>query len=450
MCTRRIGTALLAILTATVVSGFAAAADALRPNVLIITVDTLRADRMSGYGYERPTTPNLDRLMRSGVRFTQARTVEPLTGPALCSMLTAQFPHETGASRNGLRMHAGLPSLPKMLRDEGYRTAAIVSNWTLRDKITGLGEHFDEYVELLKRKRWLGLFSSETKGDKVTDFALEWLEDNAGDVRDEPFLLWVHYIDPHAPYKKQRSYLGALGLPTKGTIEPGERYDTEIAFADAQVARVLDRLEKLGLVDNTLIAFASDHGESLGEHDYWGHGRHLYEPTLRIPMSLVWPGRIEPRTIEAPALNIDLAPTIARLLGLEVPEEFRGYDWNGVLDGGEPPLDRATAHQAHRGAVFSKHDSDLARRAGLLEVGVVLHGMKEVLRIKKGRARWRFDLTADPAELANLAAPRSDPTEDLRLWMELVDSGLRRADEVPPRQLDDETIERLRALGYAD
>jgi len=145
------------------------ASEPARPNVLILTVDTLRADRMSAYGYERNTSPNLDRLMQNGVLFTQARTVEPLTGPGLCAMLTSSFPHENGATRNGLRMRPGLPSLPKLLQEDGYRTAAIVSNWTLRDKITGLAEHFEQYDTVFKHKRWLGLFSSEARAGVVTE-----------------------------------------------------------------------------------------------------------------------------------------------------------------------------------------------------------------------------------------------------------------------------------------
>jgi arylsulfatase A-like enzyme len=422
-----------------------------RPNVLLLTIDTLRADRLSGYGYERTTSPNLDRLMRSGVRFTQARTVEPLTAPALCAMLTSSFPHENGATRNGLLMRQGLSSLPTLLQSEGYLTAAIVSNWTLRHKITGLADHFEEYDELLRRKRWLGLFSSEAKANHVTDTAVEWLEHYSASP-ERPFLLWVHYTDPHAPYKGHGVHLAELGLEERrGKLSASDRYDTEIAYTDHQVSRLLGRLDELGLTEETLVVFTSDHGESLGEHDYWGHGRHLYEPTLRIPMALTWPGRIEPRVIEAPALNIDLTPTIAGLLQLEQPDEFRGLDWTAVLTGAAPPpMDRATQHQAHRGAVFSRHDSDIARRAGLLEVGVVRSGYKEILRLKKDRKRWRFDLSADPREQVNLSEPGSDPTDGLRVWMEFVDFGLRQSDDVPPQPLDDETIEQLRALGYAD
>jgi len=437
----------------TFVAGLAAkGAEPDAPNILLLTIDTLRADRLSGYGYERATSPNLDRLMARGVRFTEARTVEPLTSPALCAMMTSRYPHESGATRNGLRMRESLPSLPKLARDAGYRTAAFVSNWTLRDKITGLAEHFDEYEEIFKRKRWFGLVSGETGAGVITDHVLDWLDDYAGEREDErrPFLLWVHYSDPHAPYKRQRSHLQSLGLPTKGKLPASDRYDTEIAYADAQMQRVLDRLTQMGLSDNLLIVFASDHGESLGEHDYWGHGRNLFEPTLRIPLAVIWPGRIEPGTIDAPAVNLDVAPTVAGLLGFPAPEGFRGYDWSDVLRGGPLPENRATRHQAHRGAVLSHHDSDVARKAGLLEVGVVQNGVKEILRVKRGRDHMRFDLRADPDEQKNLAVPQSIPTENLRSWMHLVDAGLENADEITPQPLDDETIERLRALGYAD
>ena len=119
-----------------------------KPNVVLITVDTLRADRISGYGYERPTSPHIDRLIADGVRFEEARTIEPLTSPALCSIVTSLYPHEHGSSRNGLRMRQGLPSLPKTLQAHGYRTAAFVGNWTLRDKLSGLAEHFEEFEEV--------------------------------------------------------------------------------------------------------------------------------------------------------------------------------------------------------------------------------------------------------------------------------------------------------------
>lgn len=424
--------------------------EASRPNLLILTIDTLRADRLSSYGYERPTSPNLDRLIASGIRFTQARTVEPLTGPALCSMMTSRYPHEHGATRNGLRMRTGLDSLPKLLNSHGYRTAAILANWTLKDRASNLGEHFEDYRMVLKRKRWFGLVSSEATADDVTEEAVEWLQDYSDSGEDRPFFLWVHYVEPHAPYRLQKDRLEALGLPLKGDHPPSDRYDTEIAEVDRSIGELLARVQALGLGRELLTVFTSDHGESLGEHNYWGHGRHLYEPTLHVPMSLTWPGRLEPATITAPALIIDLAPTIAGLVGLEPPSSFVGYDWTPtVRDGDQPPAGRLTHHQAHKGAVISDHDSDLARRSGLLEVAVIQQGLKEIFRVKNGR-HWKFDLATDPRELVNLIELKSSPSERLQGMIEVVSSGLSSLDAEVPEPLDEESIERLRALGYAD
>ena len=165
---------ILAAFTFAFAGGSARAADP--PYVLLVTVDTLRADRLSSYGYGRPTSPNIDALLERGLRFSRARTVEPLTNPALASMLTGIEPHRHGASRNGLRVEQGLESLPKILARNGWLTAAFVSNWTLKDNVSRLGEHFEEYGEVFTRRRWLGLLNAEATATDVTDEALEHLE----------------------------------------------------------------------------------------------------------------------------------------------------------------------------------------------------------------------------------------------------------------------------------
>jgi len=336
------------------------------PNVLIVTVDTLRADHLGAYGYKRNTSPTIDRLMREGVRFTQARTVEPLTGPALCSMLTSRYPHEHGASRNGLRLRSGMASLPKALQAHGYRTSAFVGNWTLRDKLSGLAEHFEFYEEILSRRRWFGLAKGEATAEDLNDAFADWLADHTTRHGDRPFMAWVHYVEPHAPYRNQKDFHRQLGFRSNQNLDAADRYDTEIAAVDAAIAELLRIAGKSVDLDDTLIVFASDHGESLGEHGYWGHGRHLYEPTLHIPMAIRWPGHVPRSTVEAPALLIDLAPTIMGLVGSKAGAPFAGQDWTRVFGGAEAPMNRITRYQTHRGAVLSKHDSDLARKAGLL------------------------------------------------------------------------------------
>jgi len=418
------------------------------PNIILVSVDTLRADRLSSYGYERATSPNIDRLVEGGVRFDQARTVEPLTNPALSSMITGLYPHEHGGSRNGLRVRAGLASLPKTMQARGYRTAAFVGNWTLRDKLSGLREHFEVYEEVLTRKRWFGLVRREADARDITAGALEWVAEHGRTRAEQPFLLWVHYVEPHAPYRLHKEYLSQLGLEAKGLTD-SDRYDTEIAFVDAAIGDLLEGLGAHSPESETLVIFTSDHGESLGEHNYWGHGRHLHDTTLHIPMALYWKDRLRPGTVDAPALIIDLAPTVLGLLGETAPAGFQGFDWAGVLGGEEPPLDRVTRYQAHRGAVISRHDSELARRAGLLEVGVLQKNIKEVFRVESGQ-RQLYNVAEDSGELFNLTPPKVDPTEGLLNWMRIVYNGLSQFEDAPPKPLDEESIEQLRSLGYVD
>jgi len=427
------------------------------PNVLVVTVDTLRADRLSAYGYRRPTTPNLDRLLAQGARFTQARTVEPLTNPSLCSMFTSLYPHEHGATRNGLRLRPDALSAARVLGRRGYRTAAFVGNWTLRNGISGLGDHFQSYDEVFTRKRWLGLFKGEATAEDLTDSALAWLdghEANYGDNHRKPFLLWVHYVEPHAPYRLQETQAGRLRIGTDSDVSRPDRYDTEVAFADAQIGRLLARFQRdPELAANTLIVFAADHGESLGEHSYWGHGRNLYEPTLRIPLGLVWPGKIRPAVIDAPALNLDVAPTVLGLAGLPVPGAFHGYDWSPVLlRGAEAPRERTMWFQAHKGAVLSAQEAGSARRKGLLEVAVLTGWRKEIFRVSENR-RWTFDLLRDPGEVRSLdprAASSSAGSAGLQSWMTSVRKGLAASDQVLATHIDAESAARLRALGYAE
>jgi arylsulfatase A-like enzyme len=418
------------------------------PNVLLVTVDTLRADRLSAYGYGKPTSPHLDRLLARGVRFDGARTVEPLTAPAMASMLTSLHPHEHGSTRNGLPVRDGLQSLSTVLRRRGFRTAAFVGNWTLRDGISGLGSHFDEYHEVLSRKRWL-LMKGEATAEDLTRGALDWLADHRRDGAQRPYLLWVHYVEPHAPYRTQAAFRQRLGYAARGDLPAAARYDTEVAFVDQAIGELLAGVQRLGADGDTLIAFVADHGETLGEHGYWGHGRHVYETGLRVPMGLVWPGNVAPQVIAADASILDLAPTILGLMGYPALGQPRGFDWAPVLRGAPPPPSRITFYQAHKGAVQSAEDLTRARRRGLLEIALVRDGRKEVLRLKSGE-RWLIDVNGDAREERNLVDPRSPPSPELQRWRQAVEAGLASADRLPTPSLDAETEETLRALGYVD
>lgn len=426
------------------------AADKL-PSVLLVSVDTLRADRLSSYGYSRKTSPHIDELLRSGVRFTQARTVEPLTAPALASMLTSLSPQEHGSTRNGMRVRPDLLTLSKILRHQGYKSAAFVGNWTLRDELWGMAEQFDDYEEVLTKARWFGMVKREAAGEDLTDQAAEWLTRQRQSQRGRPFFLWVHYVEPHAPYKLQRAFLNQLGAAPDGDIySDSGKYDSEIAYVDYHISRLLEQAAKLIPAEELITVFVSDHGESLGEHGYWGHGRHVYEATLQIPMGITWPGRLPPREVGAPALITDLAPTLLTLLDIPIPEFFEGMDWAPVLRGDRAePAERVTYYQAHKGVTSPKEDANKTRQRGLLEVARVEAGEKEIYRVTNGRRRF-FDLAADPGEEENLVPEESAISEDLKTWLETVQAGLAVADELPPPSLSEEDLEALRALGYIE
>jgi arylsulfatase A-like enzyme len=367
----------------------------------------------------------------------------------MCSMITGLPPHEHAATRNGLRMEAGLDSLPKTLARNGWSTAGFIGAWTLKNNLTLLGDHFETYGERLRRRRWFGIINSEASGEDLTDDALAWATQHHEDDGGRPFFLWVHYVDPHAPYRFHEEYAERLGV-NEGKLTRVDRYDTEIAAVDAAIGRLLDGIEELMADDNLVIVFTADHGESLGDHNYWGHGRYLYEPSLRIPLGIVWKGRIRPGAASSQATLLDLAPTLLDLVGVAAPGELTGSSWASAARGGEAPPERTHCYQAHRGAVHGgTHDSDQKRSKGLLAVGVINDDRKEILRII-GNEHLRFDLTEDPLELDNLVTPDSAPSEALLACFATVSRALGALDRLATQELDEETVEQLKALGYLE
>ncbi|MDA8017814.1 MAG: sulfatase [Thermoanaerobaculia bacterium] len=424
------------------------------PNIVVVAVDTLRYDHLSIHGHPRPTSPYIDALLRGGARFTRAHVVEPLTAPSMASIFTGLYPHEHGASRNGLHIRPGLPSLPKILARRGYKTSAVVGNWTLRAELLGLDEHFGSYEGVWSRKRYFGFANSEATAHDLNETANRWVDDHLAENGRYPFFLWVHYVEPHNPYRFHDEYAERLRIGADP--KPRDRYDTEIAFVDEAIGRLLQDLRRKVPLQDLLVIFVSDHGESLGEHNYWGHGRHLYQPTLHIPLGFYWHGRIVANTvIEAPATSLDIASTVLGLVGLPVPDSFRGFDFSRFLlhetakDMGSPPMERTTFHEAHKGA--SHGNEDRARRNGLLEVGLVEAGRhKEILRVKKDRLRV-YDLATDAGEDDNLASKgRLEPSDELLAFWRRVQEGLDASDELPAQVLTEEDVEQLRALGYID
>lgn len=326
------------------------------PNVLLIGVDTLRADRMSAFGHERDTTPNLARLADEGVRFARTRTQAPWTLPSFSSILTSLYPSVHGAGRGGhdewTPIDPTTTALPEVLSRIGYETQGIVANGLI-SPYYGLDQGFAGY-----QSAW-AMESAERDQEAVR----AWIDSH----RSTPWLLFWHIMDPHLPYstderfREQFTDSGYDGRFTRGRRGPnvpfevldprpgrrwfthegpppppelteGDRrfvhdyYEAEIAEMDDAVGRVLDALRESGQYERTIVAFIADHGEGLGDHDHYHHGYTLYDDQVHIPMILRIPGRFEGLVIERPVAAIDLAPTLLGALGLEVPAFFQGVD----------------------------------------------------------------------------------------------------------------------------
>ncbi len=286
-----------------------------KPNVLLVTLDTTRADRLGCYGHTSAQTPTLDALAAEGTRFEQALCHVPLTLPSHATLLVSAHPPTTGLHVNAAgRLPTTLPTLAEQFKQRDYRTAAFVAAWVL-DGAFGLDRGFDHYDDSVGDAD-----AQERPADAVVDAALSWLNANP----DGPFFAWVHFFDPHFPYEPPQEH--AVGDP----------YDGEIAFVDAQLARLLAAIEARGERDGTLVVIVGDHGEAFDEHGEVEHGVFLYDTTLRVPLIFAGAGVPQPGLVCPDAVGIvDVAPTIVELLGMERPDAWQGRSLLPALHGGK-------------------------------------------------------------------------------------------------------------------
>ena len=275
-----------------------------RPNIVLITIDTLRADRLNA-----ETMPNVSALAAAGTRFTNARAGVPLTEPSHTSILTGALPSQTGVHLNGTVPASPQKTIAGALHDAGYRTGAFVGAYVLDGRF-GLSVGFDTYDDRVERDpSGAPRLEAERRGDHVVDAALAWLRQDDG----RPFFAWIHLYDPHAPYDPPPEYLGRA---------KGRAYDGEVLFADAQAGRVLDWLKTSGHEDRTIVAIAGDHGEGLGDHGEETHGMLAYDSTLRVPLVIRQPNRAS-STIGTPVSLVDLSGTLLQLAGVPVPQTMQ-------------------------------------------------------------------------------------------------------------------------------
>lgn len=287
---------------------FLGACQSERPNLLLITLDTTRADRLGCYGDAEAISPTLDALAAEGLLFEHALAPSPLTLPSHASILTGCYPFTHGSRNNGMPPREDLPTVAESLLGAGYRTAAVLSSMVLGSE-AGLARGFESYDT-----RFQAGGDLERGADLTTDAALEALDRMGSD----PFFLWVHYFDPHHPYAPPAGY------------DTGDDYGGEIAFVDAQIRRVLDHLGDRR--ERTVVLVIADHGEAFGEHGETQHGLLVYDTTVRVPLILRIPGET-PRRIATPVSGIDVAPTLLALAGIDVDTMEHALDLRSVARG---------------------------------------------------------------------------------------------------------------------
>ena len=411
------------------------------PNVLLITIDTLRADRV-GAGI----TPTIDRLAASGMRFTAARAAAPLTLPSHTTIMTGLWPPAHGVRENGVdRLDERHATVARLLKAAGYRTAAFIGAYVL-DRRFGLAQGFDAYDDQIPRDPTASdRLEAERPASAVIDRALAWLDRASPPdpparpgLPDPPLFVWIHLYDPHAPYTPPSEFLErARHVPA---TETSLRYDGEVMYADAQLARVLDWIGSRHLADRTLIIVAGDHGEGLGEHGERTHGMLLYDSTLRVPLVLVEPGQPAGHR-DDPVSLADIAPTILHAAGVNVPSEMKGRDLVRLKLVRLKP-DPTTTTTTTTNEVYA--ETEYPRTAGWSPLEALTDGRWKTIR--GSSSSEVYDLQTDPSEQHDVAGAQPGITRGMSSRIDAI-----RATGAPSSSagvVTDEAAERLRALGY--
>jgi arylsulfatase A-like enzyme len=432
------------------------------PNLLLVTLDTTRRDHLSVYGYERDTSPFLRRFAESGVRFERAYAPACVTAPSHATLFTGAYPIGHGVTKNAVPLANEHETLAERLRASGYQTAGVASSFVM-DARFGWDQGFERWDDEFvpdetgwRTERWYefemedGVF--DRRADHTTDRALAWLRDQRDPAR--PFLLFVHYFDPHDPYIPpapfDRRFATAPGeAPSLADALRGrefvDRYDGEIAFTDAELGRLVDGLDALGLAARTVVVVTADHGEGLLQHGQMTHGANVHEEAVRVPLLVRWTGRIAPgRTLDAPVEGVDLLPTLLTLAGAPADGALPGRSLAPALLG-DGPLDPVRPVFLHR----RPYDRQVLHGEAVdgEQFAVVHEGWKWIEGTRDG-TRALYDLTRDPHETENVA--EREPARARVLAERIAGWRARHGGAAPAAEVAPEDRARLRALGYAD
>jgi arylsulfatase A-like enzyme/thioredoxin-like negative regulator of GroEL len=406
-----------------------------RPNILLITLDTTRADRMGFMGSKRGLTPNLDTMAQQGVVLTRTYSQVPITTASHTTILTGTYPQFNHVNDFGVPLSPRLPYLPDLLRAKGYHTGAFVGSLIL-DPLDGTAPGFDRGFEVydagfhLRRHGADRYKSVERRASDVVNHALAWLSQ----LPNGPFFLWVHLYDAHDPYDPPPPF------KTRFASQP---YDGEIAYVDSCVGKLLDEIRKHDLYDETLIAVMADHGESLGAHGENTHGIFLYDETLHVPLVFKLPAnRAAGRRIDTRARLVDVAPTLLQEAGVPIPKEMQGESLSGLMKPAEKVAAAAATAPEDRSAYA---ETDYPHRAfGWSSLRAIRTGKYLYIRAPE---RELYNQSADPEAAHNLA-PSSKAVADT-VGSQLDDFRAKTSQTlVDLAKPDAEQMQKLQALGY--
>ncbi len=389
-------------------------------NVLIISLDTTRADHLGCYGFSQPTTPHLDALAQEGVLFEQAVSPIALTLPAHISALTGTYPPYHQVHSNIKSLPSSSLTLAEVLREHGLNTCAVVSSYVLRRGV-GLDQGFTVYDDQFDRAN--ASRQLERKGEEVTRHVNEYLANH----RDGGFFLLAHYYDPHEQYVPPEPFASRY---------PDHPYAGEIAYMDECIGAVLQQLKRLGLYESTLIVVMGDHGEGLGEHNETEHGYYLYQSTTRVPLILRVPGEPGGEQVSHVVNLVDVMPTVLGYLQIPIPAHVQGRDLSGVERGQSGPTDRRQ--------VYTESMVPLLYGCNPL-FSVVENGWKYI----ESTRPELYDLRADPGERVNLYHSTLQRVTRMRKDLATLVQQYYRPDTLETEgSLDEESLRRLKSLGY--
>jgi arylsulfatase A-like enzyme/Tfp pilus assembly protein PilF len=399
-------------------------------NIILFTIDTLRADHLECYGYDKVKSPQINRLASEGILFEHNIVQAPLTLPSHSSILTGTYPLHHGIRDNGgFYLDENHLTLAESLKNKGYATGAFVAAFVL-DSRWGLDQGFDYYYDNfdLTKYKTVSLDSVQRRGDEVLAEVYKWLENQS----QQKFFAWIHLYDPHTPYDPPEPY------KTEYQGRHFGLYDGEIAYVDQLMGEFRDFMEEKNLFDKTLIIFTSDHGESLGEHKESAHGFFIYDSDIRVPLVIRFPeGKFAGHVISNQVRSIDIMPTVLHLLGDEIPESVQGKSLLSLIVEDEAQDELLAYSETY----WPRYH----------------YGWSELKSLRKGQYKFidapqpeLYDIYEDPGEVNNLVNKKASLGHDMkRELLGLIEEyAIEGIEDVSPRKIDNDSLVKLQALGY--